>query len=499
MTTRPPPTRDAPMLHSLVPAEPVAPAPVDPRLLGGTLAPDTDALDPEDTPPVDTRIGAVIAARYRLDALLGVGGMGRVYRATHLVLGEAVAVKFLLAEFGAKDELRARFRREAVVLARLRHPGIVSVLDFGEHDGELYLVMELLRGVSLEDYISSGGQLLPVHRVVNVVDQILQVLEAAHSSGVVHRDLKPENVMLLDAGDRTEKVKVLDFGIASITGEDGKVERLTQAGSVRGTPQYMAPEQCVGRGIGPPADIYALGTILYEMLTGSPPFEGNSPAELMSAQMFQQPPPMASRREGAEPLSAGIEALVQRALSKRPETRPTAREFRDALALSHRSLDAVSLQAMDAAARAHAAGLGREDRALTPEREVPTEAAANLASPTPRVALWNFPPDRAQSLRAALAPHGVVAYPVTGTLPPTAPDRRPWQALCVAWDEQAVRRTQSVRADPMVQKLPIVVLDLPDASQGPGLIRAGASDVALQRLDDVAVCQKVLRALRRGR
>ncbi len=475
------------------------PNPLDPRILGGTLAPDDDALDGDDTPPVDARIGAVVDARYRLDALLGVGGMGRVYRATHLSLGEPVAVKFLLAESSARDEMRARFRREAVVLARLRHPGIVSVLDFGEHDGELYLVMELLRGVPLDHHIQAGGVLLPLHRVVDVVDQILQVVEAAHALGVVHRDLKPDNIVLLDGGDRTEKVKVLDFGIASIIGEDGRVERLTQAGSVRGTPQYMAPEQCVGRGIGPAADIYAVGTIFYELLVGSPPFEGRSPAELMSAQMFQQPPPMSARADGYEQIPAGIEALVLRALAKRPEVRPTAREFRDALALSHTGRDAVSMQALDAAARAQAAGLSRDDRALTPAREPSPEAAANLASPTPRVALWNFPPDRAHSLRAALAPHGVVAFPVQGTLPPVAPDRRPWQALCVAWDEHAIRRTEAVRADPMVQRLPVVVLDLPDAGQGPSLIRAGASDVALRRLDDPAVCQKVLRALRRGR
>jgi hypothetical protein len=498
------PTRPERLLRSsFVSTAPTVHAPLAPRPHGGTLAPDDSALDADDTPPVDPRIGATIADRYRLDALLGAGGMGRVYRATHLSLGEAVAVKFLLAGPGTpdalRDELRARFRREAVVLARLRHPGIVSVIDFGEHEGELFLVMELLRGVGLDQHITAGDALLPLPRVVNILDQILQVLEAAHAAGVVHRDLKPENIVMLDTGDRGEKVKVLDFGIASLQGEAEPTGRLTQAGTVRGTPFYMAPEQCVGHAIGPPADIYAAGIILYEMLTGAPPFDGPSPAVLMSAQMFQQPPPLATRRGADMPVPAGLEVLLTRALSKRPEERPTARAFRDALALAQQGRDPVSLQALDAAARAQAAGLDRDARALSPAREAPAEAPANVAGPTPRVALWGFSADRADALRAALAPLGVVAFPITGTLPPAAPDRRPWQALCLPSDAHAARRTQSVRADALMTKVPMLVLDMADASEGPGLIRAGASDVALARLDDPSVCQKVLRAVRRGR
>nr|MBK7064237.1 serine/threonine protein kinase [Deltaproteobacteria bacterium] len=163
--------------------------------------------------------------------------------------------------------MRARFRREAVVLARLRHPNIVSVIDYGEHQGELFLVMELLRGFSLDTQVMAGGLTMPVPRVVSVIDQVLQVLEA-HAAGVVHRDLKPENVML-DAGDRTDKVKVLDFGIAAFD-DERTVEKLTRTGTVRGTPQYMSPEQCVGQDVGPPGDVYAVGIILYELLLGRP-------------------------------------------------------------------------------------------------------------------------------------------------------------------------------------------------------------------------------------
>jgi eukaryotic-like serine/threonine-protein kinase len=450
--------------------------------------------------PADDRVGQIVAGRYLLESLLGAGGMGRVYRARHVELGEQVAVKFLLAEWTARPEMRARFRREAVVLARLRHPNIVSVLDYGEHQGELYLVMELLRGFSLDTQVMAGGLTMPVDRAVAVVDQVLQVLEAAHAMGIVHRDLKPENVMLLDAGDRTDKVKVLDFGIAAFD-EDQSVERLTRTGTVRGTPQYMSPEQCVGRNLGPPTDIYAAGTILYELLVGDTPFTGRSVAELMSQQMFNPVPPF-SERPPARAVPPGLEALTMRALSKRPEQRPTAAEFRDALSLCARGADAGSLAARDAAERARAAGLARGDRALAPERAAPVEGAANQTGPSPRVAMWGFSEARAVAVRTALAAHGVTAYPVRDAgLTATAPDRMPWRAVLIAGDAESEARTRWVRSreDDEVRRLPTLVLDLGRASDAAALIRCGASDAALASVDDAALCQKVLRALRRGR
>ena len=449
--------------------------------------------------PPDERLGELVAERYQIEALLGAGGMGRVYRAVHRQLGEPVAVKFLLADFSARAEMRARFRREAVVLARLRHPGIVSVIDYGEHRGELFLVMELLRGFSLDAQVNAGGLTMPVARALAVVDQILQVVEAAHAAGVVHRDLKPENVMLLDAGDRTDRVKVLDFGIAGLVGDGGRVEKLTKTGSVRGTPQYMAPEQCMGQEVGPPADVYAVGIILYELLVGAPPFVGRSIAEVLSQQMFAPVPSFAERAPPRE-VPPGVEPLIQRALAKRPEHRPTARELRDALQLCLRGSDPVSLAQRDAAERARAAGSSRDERALTPERPAVEEPKANFAGQWPRVALWGFDPARGATLRAALSAQGVApALIPQGALAPVAPDRHPWSAVVIACDEHAARRTAAVRADPTLARLPVLVVDLPDAGASPGMIRAGASDVALRAVDDVAVCGKVLRALRRGR
>ena len=450
--------------------------------------------------PVDDRLGQVVAGRYALESLLGAGGMGRVYRARHVELGEQVAVKFLLAEWTARPEMRARFRREAVVLARLRHPNIVSVIDYGEHQGELFLVMELLRGFSLDTQVLAGGLTMPVPRVVAVIDQVLQVLEAAHAMGIVHRDLKPENVMLLDAGDRTDKVKVLDFGIAAFDDERA-VERLTKTGTVRGTPQYMSPEQCVGRNLGAPTDVYAVGTMLYELLVGETPFNGQSVAEVLSQQMFNPPPPF-SERPPAREVPPGLEALVLRALSKRPEQRPTAAEFRDALSLCARGSDTVSLAARDAVERARTAGLSRDDRALAPERPGALEGNANEVGPSPRVAMWGFSSARAAALRNALAAHGVTTYPVRDDGPAAmAPDRMPWRAVLIAGDAAADERTRWVRTreDAAVRRLPTLVLDLARAADAAAVIRSGASDATLSALDDAAVCQKVLRALRRGR
>jgi serine/threonine protein kinase len=465
----------------------------------GTLAYPDEPCPACGRPPADHRVGEVIGEKYRLEALIGAGGMGRVYRAIHKDLNEPVAVKFLLAEWSERAEMRARFRREAVVLARLRHPNIVSVVDYGEHQNELYLVMELLRGFSLDTQVKAGGLTLQLSRVVNIIDQVLQVLEAAHAQGIVHRDLKPENVMLLDAGDRTDRVKVLDFGIAQF--EDGNtIEKLTATGTVRGTPHYMSPEQCVGRNITSATDIYAVGAMLYELLVGTPPFNGRSTAEIISQQMFASPPSFAERAPPRE-VPTGVEALVMRALSKKPEQRPTAIEFRDMLQMCADGADSVTLSVRDAAERARTAGLSRDERALAAEPKVPiVESPANDTGPSPRIALWNFSEERATAIRTTLSVQGMMAFVLnTPTISALSPDKRPWKAIIVNGAADAVERTRQVRATPEIGTLPVIVVDVLHASEAPLLVRAGASDCALATVDDVAVCQKILRALRRGR
>ncbi|MBI5517998.1 MAG: serine/threonine protein kinase [Deltaproteobacteria bacterium] len=450
-------------------------------------------------PAPDRHLGCVIDGRYRVDALLGRGGMGAVYCAWHLSLGEAVAVKFLLAEHVARPELRERFRREAQVLSKLRHPGIVTVLDFGDHEGELYIAMELLRGRALDVFVGPGRQRLKVNAVVDVIDQLLQVLEAAHAHGVVHRDLKPENVMLLDDRGR---VKVLDFGIAAVDAPGAGALRLSATGTVRGTPYYMSPEQCTGRGVGPSSDIYAAGVMLYELLTGLLPFEGTSVAEVMAQQMFTAPPRFAERTPGLE-LPAALEALCMHALAKKPEQRPTAAGFREGLAAAVGGADPLDRSAHNAAERARVAGLGRAERALrshtAPTSTAPPPAADESGAAVP-VALWGFGRERASLLRSVLGMQGMVAVEWSGEGPPAPhPDGVPWRCVLLPGTDTAEARTRLCRADARLGRTPVVVLDARDPLGAAALIRAGASDVALGRVDDLTACQKVLRAVRRGR
>ncbi|RYZ59479.1 MAG: serine/threonine protein kinase, partial [Proteobacteria bacterium] len=188
----------------------------------------SDSVEPTEDGP-DLRPGKLLAGRYLVEELIGKGGMGAVYRGLHLELGEPLAIKFLL-DSGNATIRRTRFRREAVALARLRHPGIVSVIDFGEEDGELYMVMELVHGSTLGELVGSSE--LTLARTLDIFDRILQALEAAHAQGIVHRDLKPANIMVLDSEDGVDHVKILDFGLARL--DDGTGPRLTATGAVQG-------------------------------------------------------------------------------------------------------------------------------------------------------------------------------------------------------------------------------------------------------------------------
>ncbi len=287
----------------------------------------------------DPRLGTIVAEKYRIDAVLGEGGIGVVYRAFHLTLGEGVAIKFLRHPLSERSEFRARFRREAVILAGLRHPAIVSVLEFGELDGELYMVMELIAGTPFSNVIQTNGVPMPWIRVGPVFDEILGVLEAAHAAGIVHGDLKPENVMLLDATERGGRVKVLDFGIAHFEEAGTGGQRPSETDPIRGTPLYMSPEQCKGVHVTAASDIYSAGVMLFEAVTGVLPFDALDHAGMMFRHMFVEPPRLAI--SGVRPAaSRGLEDLVQRAMAKSPATRPNARAFREELARVVRGTDA---------------------------------------------------------------------------------------------------------------------------------------------------------------
>lgn len=240
----------------------------------------------------DLRPGDVLDGRWRIEALLGTGGMGSVYRAEHVHVGRVAAVKVLHADLCRSPSERERFRREARVASRLRSPHVVEVLDFGEDPGgRAYIAMELLSGESLRAVLEREGRLAP-QRVVRLLRQLLEGLAAAHAAGIVHRDLKPENLWLSGSAS-DERLCVLDFGIAKWSEARPDAAR-TQAGLVVGTPEYLAPEQAVGGDVDRRADLYAAGILAFVMLTGRHPFDTSDVRALVAAHAFERVPGLSS-------------------------------------------------------------------------------------------------------------------------------------------------------------------------------------------------------------
>ena len=249
--------------------------------------------DDEQISERDALLGTVLAGRYRIEELIGSGGMGAVYRAEHVHMRKAVAVKVLHKEMTAFPEVVARFEREAVAAGRIDHTHVVSASDFGKlEDGSFYLVLEFIEGQSLAKLVSKQGA-LPAARALGIAHQIVQALHAAHSVGIVHRDLKPENVMLVEKEDQADFVKVLDFGIAKVKVEEtAEQPALTQIGTVFGTPEYMSPEQARGELVDARADLYTVGVILFEMLTGVSPFKDDDLVVVLTRHLTAEPPPL---------------------------------------------------------------------------------------------------------------------------------------------------------------------------------------------------------------
>ena len=269
---------------------------------------------------IDPLVGQLIEGRYRVLAQIGRGGMGVVYRVEHVTLKKELALKLLLPELGRSEELARRFEREAEAAARLSHGNIIQVTDFGRTaDGQLFLVMELLEGPSLAEVLT-GGTALPVDRALHIERQILRALEHAHQAGVVHRDLKPDNIVLVERDGESDVVKLLDFGIAKLSGPDETpgAEVLTQAGMIYGTPAYLSPEQALGEPIDKRADLYAAGIILYEMLAGRRPFVATSALELVSMHITQKARPVT---QAAPLVTQMLSDAVDRALEKRRDDR----------------------------------------------------------------------------------------------------------------------------------------------------------------------------------
>ncbi|HYH96996.1 serine/threonine-protein kinase [Hyalangium sp.] len=274
----------------------------------------------------DEYIGQTLAKKYRVEALIGEGGMGKVYKARQLALDKPVVLKVLRQSLLSDERTVARFQREAKAASRLNHPNSISILDFGQaEDGALFIAMEFVPGQDLHQVLSRDWP-LPEPRVVRIVSQVLSALSDAHGAGVIHRDLKPENIMLEQRRNDPDFVKVLDFGIAKITdtnGDDGPA--LTRAGFVCGTPEYMSPEQARGAQLDHRSDLYAVGVILYQLTTGLLPFESDSAVGFATKHLTEEPLPPSKRRPEAR-ISPGMERLILRTLSKDPNDRPANAE-----------------------------------------------------------------------------------------------------------------------------------------------------------------------------
>lgn len=265
----------------------------------------------------DQRVGTLLEGKYQISRILGEGGMGKVYEGQHQDIGRRVAIKFLLPEFASKPEIVRRFVNEARTAGGLEHENIAAVHDFGRTpDGACYLVMDLLNGEDCSKLLSREGP-LPVKRAVGILLQICRGLDVAHRAGIVHRDLKPANLFLTKRADRSEWVRILDFGIAKL--QTNEAESITATGCPMGTPYYMSPEQARGdKSVDHRTDVYALGVILYELLSGKRPHEGTTLSAILLSIMHNDPPPLESLRAG---LPRDLVQLVRKAMNRAPEKR----------------------------------------------------------------------------------------------------------------------------------------------------------------------------------
>jgi serine/threonine-protein kinase len=326
---------------------------------------------PSDRPSMrpggpESLVGVVLGGRYYVERLIGEGGMGAVYQAEHTHMRKRLALKVLHPEMGRLPEVVARFEREAMAAAHIEHPNVAGATDFGKlDDGSFFLVLEYVEGTSLRDAVSAGP--LELIRALHIVRQIASALARAHALGIVHRDLKPENIMLVERDGDADFVKVLDFGIAKVpVGElvgdhqlPGQV--LTQLGMVYGTPEYMAPEQALGQPVDARADLYALGAMTFEMITGKRPYDHESKVTLLGMHVTAPIPRMVDRAPGAN-VPPEIDALVTRLLAK-----DAAARFADAKDL---------IEALDANVPELAIGVAAQPSARSSRLGSPRAAAA---------------------------------------------------------------------------------------------------------------------------
>ncbi len=442
-------------------------------------------------------LGQILDGRYHVLELIGEGGMGRVYLAEHVEIGRRVAVKILHQVYSRMPELVERFRREARAASRIGHPHIVDVTDSGTTpDESVYFVMEYLEGVELASVIDREGALRTT-RALNIASQICRALAAAHAVGVIHRDLKPENVFLTVREGTSDFVKVLDFGIAkSAEAEEARNQRLTHPGMAMGTPEYMAPEQAAGRPADGRTDVYAVGAILYEMLTGVPPYQGDNFMEILTKKATSDPTPLSEMRPE---LPDTVVELVDRAMARDPKDRPPsmeALEYELTKALQGRGKAVAKIlgMPMDLAGDGDGGMVGAERRARL--QSSPVAESGPARRPSDRV----ITAQPAPSEPVAVAGGGVAAADEeagleTMSVPPmTEPVHAPRRAASFAWillgaalvlgigvvvyvaiGEQSARDEVATQPPTRVVTPPIV----PDAAPAPPVVADAATAVAV--------------------
>ncbi len=429
--------------------------------------------------------GLVLSGKYRVERMLGAGGMGEVYGATQLNLGRKVALKVLRPELAAQEGALSRFEREARVAAQLDHPNAVEIYDFGKSQGYVYLAMELLNGAPLRAFVDEHVPLLPLPRVVRIVSEVAGVLVKAHSIGLVHRDLKPDNVFLeppVVAGAE-ERVVVVDFGLAFIDGA-GDIGRLTREGQVTGTPDYLSPEQSLGRVVGPPSDLYALGCMLYEMLCGRVPFKG-SYVQVLTQQVYSVPPPLSSVHADVT-VPHALESLVMRLLDKDAAARPTASALREELSslsdkAHERARAALSLEGR-AARMISAVGARPRDSALS-SGSFESEHTIAVIAPTDGNALGD-------GHAIGLAAQGMHAFIADGD--------GALEGASAVWAPQAtsdeVARLVALGGRPVLSDIAAG-----ETERLAALLRAGAAEVLVRPVKVEELAKKLARAIRKAK
>jgi serine/threonine-protein kinase len=293
----------------------------------------------------DPLMGRVIADKYEIRELVGKGGMGVVYKAKHLTLDRYVAVKVLKAELVYDEKSSLRFQVEALAASRLKHPNVISVFDYGVSDsGQPYLVMDLIEGGSLTA-VMEGEQPMDYRRAVPIFTQTCNALDHAHHHDIIHRDVKPSNIILIETEGQKDHVLIVDFGIAQlgVLAEDGM--RLTQTGEIFGSPLYMSPEQCSGEKVDRRTDIYSLGAVMYELLTGVPPLMGKTSVDTIRRKMSENPRPFKIARPQVS-VPSPIEGVVLKCLAIEPRHRfQSMEELKEALGQAMKGVEVVTLAA----------------------------------------------------------------------------------------------------------------------------------------------------------